>query len=108
MGRIRIGSLHSFTALALLLAMQPLAAGGFPEDVTEFLDERELCVHFSQEPWPEGSSTEEIERRTFIARQINRFCTGLNEIELNLRRKYRDQRAVIEELDKHKAYGLTQ
>ncbi len=70
-----------------------------PQDVGEFLRRAELCVHFRQEPWPEGKSAEDAERRDFIVRNIEQFCTGLAEEDRSLREKYRGESSVIKALD---------
>ena len=76
-----------------------LAAENVPKDVAEFLKRGELCEHFRQEPWPEGGSEEAIERREFIAKQIEDFCTGLPAAGSNLREKYQEKSFVIEKLN---------
>ena len=92
--------IHSILTLFFLLAAPILAAAELPKEVAEFVDRRELCEHFRQEPWPEGTSTEEHERRDFIVNQIKQFCTGSDEVAQKLRRKYKNEQAVIEKLDK--------
>jgi len=91
---------RTFLALVLILLASVLAAEEVPKDVAEFLERNELCEHFRQEPWPEGQSDEEKERREFIAKQIERFCTGLNDTGRNLRRKYHGNALVIDKLNK--------
>lgn len=60
------------TLVPMLLAVT-LAAKEVPHDVAEFLRRAELCAHFRQEPWPEGKSAEDAERREFIVKQIEAF-----------------------------------
>lgn len=91
--------MRNMLALFFLLAASMLAAAELPKEVTAFIERRELCEHFRQEPWPEGTSIEESERRDFIVNQIKQFCTDSYKAAQKLRRKYRNERAVIEKLD---------
>lgn len=91
------------TLVPILLA-PTLAAAEVPHDVAEFLQRAELCTHFRQEPWPEGQSAEESERRKFIVKQIEEFCTGLPEANRKLRDKHLREPAVINKLNKAKAW----
>jgi len=61
----------SFGWLPPLFAQQPL-----PDEVTEFIEQRTLCEHFRAEPWSEGNTSEELERREFLIEQSQRYCTG--------------------------------
>lgn len=81
--------------LALLLAASPVAADRLPADATAYLEQRALCDHFRQEPWPEEASAEARARRAFLAGQVERFCTGLDEITRELRQKYRNRPGVL-------------
>jgi hypothetical protein len=90
--------------LVLILLAPTLAAEELPHDVAEFLRRAELCTHFRQEPWPEGKSAEETERRDFIAKQIGEFCTGLPEESRKLREKYLRESSVINEMNKAKEW----
>ncbi len=58
--------MRNILARFFLLATPILAVAELPKEVAEFVERRELCEHFRQEPWPEGTSTEEHERRDFI------------------------------------------
>jgi len=91
--------------LVPILLTSVLDAEDVPKDVAEFLKRGELCEHFRQEPWPEGGSEEERERRKFIAKQIEDLCTGLPEVGLILREKYHDKPSVIEKLDETRKWG---
>lgn len=92
--------MRNLLALFFLLATPILAAAEFPKEVLELIERRELCEHFRQEPWPEGTTIEESERRDFIVNQIKQFCTDFDEAAQKLRRKYRNKQAVIEQLDR--------
>jgi len=87
-------------ALVSILVAPILAAEQVPQDVDGFLRRAELCAHFRQEPWPEGTSPHDVERRGLILKQTERFCAGLPEESRHLREKYRDEPLVIKELDK--------
>ena len=91
------------TLVPILLA-PTLAAEQVPHDVAEFLRRTELCAHFRQEPWPEGKSEADTERREFIVDQIEEFCTDLPEANRNLREKYFDDPSVISGLNKAKKW----
>ncbi len=91
------------TLVPILLA-PTLAAEQVPHDVAEFLRRTELCAHFRQEPWPEGKSAADTERREFIVNKIEEFCTDLPEANRNLRKKYFDDPSVISELNKAKKW----
>lgn len=87
-----------------ILLTPTFAAEQVPSDVAEFLRRTELCAHFRQEPWPEGKSAADTERRGFIVNQIEEFCTDLPEAKRNLRDKYLDHPSVISELNKAKKW----
>lgn len=86
-------------ALALLLAASPVTADRLPADATAYLEQRALCDHFRQEPWPEEASAEARARRAFLAGQVERFCTGQDEAARELRRRYRDRPEVLDSLE---------
>lgn len=72
--------MRNILALFFMLAATELAAAELPKDVVDINERHELCEHFQQEPWPEGTSTEEHERRDFIVNQIKQFCTDSGEV----------------------------
>jgi hypothetical protein len=39
--------------IGLLLAGTSLATEGYPQEAAEYIERREICEHFRQEPWPE-------------------------------------------------------
>jgi len=88
-------------ALGLLFTASAIAAEAYPRDVAEFVERREACEHFREEPWPEGSSIGDRERREFIAGQFERFCRGSDRAIHELKKKYQDDRAVIERLERY-------
>lgn len=90
-------------ALALLFATSPLAAESHPPEVAEYIAQREICEHFREEPWPEGSSVEDKERREFIAARYKRYCTGSDQTARELKGKYKNNRTVMDRLEKYEA-----
>ena len=86
--------------LALVWLLPVLAQQPMPDDVTAFIEQRTLCDHFREEPWPEGGSTEEAERRAVISQQIKRYCAGSDESLRSLKERYRDDRVVMQQLEK--------
>jgi hypothetical protein len=71
-----------------------------PDDVSAFIEQRTLCEHFRAEPWPEGESPEERERREFLILQLQRYCRGSDEQRHLFRERYRGNRAVLQQLGK--------
>lgn len=86
--------------LPLLLGAALSVAAELPAEVADHLARRELCQHFRDEPWPEGNSLEDRERRSHIVSQIDSNCTGLEQAGQDLRRRYIGQPSVIRELDR--------
>ncbi|HZW19963.1 hypothetical protein [Noviherbaspirillum sp.] len=70
-----------------------------PKEVKEFIAERNTCDHFRCEPY-EGDSPEQIERRTFIIDSLDIFCSGTDRRLAALKRRYKNNRSVIQELNK--------
>lgn len=89
--------------LGLLFAAPSWAAETYPQEVAEYVERRELCEHFRQEPWPEGSSEADRARRAFIAAGFKRHCTGADQAIRALRQKYRGDRTVMDRLEKYEA-----
>ncbi|MFC5699364.1 hypothetical protein ACFPU0_27995 [Pseudomonas sp. GCM10022186] len=87
--------------IGVLLAEASLAADAYPPDVAQFIERRELCEHFRQEPWPEGRSVEEKERRAFIASQLERYCKGSDQAIGELKKKYVNNRRVTDRLKRY-------
>ncbi|MGH8354225.1 MAG: hypothetical protein ACRERY_11970 [Pseudomonas sp.] len=84
-----------------LFAASLFAAENLPHEVADFIERREVCEHFRQEPWPEGASVEDTERRAFIAGQFERFCRGSDNAIQELKKKYENDRAVMERLGQY-------
>jgi hypothetical protein len=87
--------------IGFLLAGASLATGIYPQEVSDYIQRRELCEHFRAEPWPEGASDEERERREFIALQLKNYCEGADRGLRELKAKYRDERGVMDRLEKY-------
>lgn len=92
-----------FLALVLALLCGGVSASDYPPEVAAYIERRELCEHFRDEPWPEGRSAEELERRDFIARQFERYCRGSDRALRELKAKYAADRGVIERLNQYEA-----
>ncbi|HEY0721873.1 MAG TPA: hypothetical protein VGE50_11540 [Gammaproteobacteria bacterium] len=74
------------------------AEDALPAEVVQFIEQRTLCDHFRDEPWPEGDSQEERERRTFLSTQLEQLCKGSDERLRLLREHYRGDQKVVEAL----------
>lgn len=91
---------YQFTlALILMFAGPSLAQESYPTEVAEYIEKREICKHFRLEPWPEGSSNEEKERRAFLAAQSERYCKGSDQAIRELKKKYKNNKRVTERLE---------
>lgn len=84
-----------------MFPMPLLAAKGSPPEVVRYIEHREFCEHFRSEPWPEGASIADKERREFLAQQFGRYCKGSDAGLRELKRKYKGDRSVIERLEKY-------
>lgn len=93
-----------YVAISVLLAGAALASDIYPQEVSEYIGRRDACEHFRAEPWPEGASSEEQERRDLIAARLHQYCKGSDQALRELRAKYRDNRAVVERLERYEAY----
>ncbi|NMF95995.1 hypothetical protein GPA27_01105 [Aromatoleum toluolicum] len=80
-----------------------LASEIFPTEVSEYIGRRDACEHFRAEPWPEGASSEELERRDFIAAQLLHYCKGSDQALRDLKAKYRGNRVVMDRLERYEA-----
>jgi hypothetical protein len=87
--------------LGVLCPTALLAEESYPLEVSDYIERREVCEHFRQEPWPEGSSTEDKGRREFIAAQSDRYCKGTDQAIRELKRKYKNDKSVIKRLEKY-------
>lgn len=67
----------------------------YPHEIRAFIDQRDSCDHFRGEPWPEGDSTHERERRRKLASAMKTACAGTDARLLALREKYRNDESVV-------------
>lgn len=67
----------------------------YPADVRAFLDDRELCEHFRNEPWPESDSSADRARRRQLIDGIRTSCAGTDRELADLLARYRDDAAVM-------------
>lgn len=67
----------------------------YPHEVRAFIDQRDSCDHFRGEPWPEGDSTGEGERRRELTSAMKTACAGTDARLLALRAKYRDDANIV-------------
>jgi hypothetical protein len=49
---------------------------GLPSDVRAFMDDRDACDHFRGEPWPEGDTGADRERRRELVEAMRTNCAG--------------------------------
>jgi hypothetical protein len=90
-------------ALLMLCMSAPLAAlakDELPPEVSRFIDERDSCEHFLGEPY-EGDTPEMIERREFIYESVEIFCAGTDRRLAALRKRYKNNPAVINLLKRY-------
>ena len=74
-----------------------------PADVITFVDRRDGCDHFRGEPWDNGDDPIKKERREFIIKNLNEFCTGTDKQLEELREKYRDDATLSNLLEKYES-----
>lgn len=67
----------------------------YPHEVRAFIDRRDRCDHFRGEPWPEGDSATERERRQELRAAMNTACSGTDARLRALRAKYRDDADIV-------------
>lgn len=84
--------------LALLWQFPMHAQEPLPSDVLVFINQRTRCDHFREEPWPEGGTPAEKERREFLSTQMEHYCKGTDIKLRELRERYRDDLEVSQRL----------
>lgn len=87
----------------ILLAGSLLAAESYPQEIVGYIERREICEHFRQEPWPEGISPEEKERKEFLSGQLDRYCKGTDQALRELKIKYKNNQSVMNRLEQYEA-----
>jgi hypothetical protein len=92
------------TAALLLMYMNvslaALAQEKIPVEVSQFINERNICEHFLDEPY-EGDTPEMIERKEFIQESIEIYCAGTDRRLAALRKRYKNNPAVINRLQRY-------
>lgn len=87
--------------LFTLLFLIPLSVAAtetsvdIPQDVLMFVEQRDSCDHFLNEP-PYNE-----ERREFLSQKITELCVGIGEQFQSLKMKYKENSAVINFLEKY-------
>lgn len=66
-----------------------------PADVRAFVADRELCDHFRGEPWPEGDSDADRERRRHLVDGARRECAGSDRRLAALKSRYAGNPSVM-------------
>jgi len=86
--------------MLLVLSGASVAGDNFalPPEVASYIEDRDLCEHFAQEPF-EGKSPEQIERREFLQQSIEIHCAGTDRRLAALKRRYIGNRAVLSRLE---------
>lgn len=92
---------HFILALSVLLSGASAAEEILPSEVLDYIERRKICEHFRQEPWPEGSTNEDRERREFLHGQFQNYCAGTDRAIEELKRKYKNDPAVSVELNSY-------
>lgn len=87
---IRIGFL---AAAGLMPALNVGHSKDMPPDVSAFIEERQICDHFR------GEGSDDPERQAEIDASLDRYCTGTDARLAGLRAKYRDDVAILADLD---------
>jgi alpha-D-ribose 1-methylphosphonate 5-phosphate C-P lyase len=75
----------------LFLVSASVAADGHPPEVAKYIERCEICEHFRQEPWPEGSTVDDKERREFLVSQFERYCKGTDKCYWRTKEKVQEQ-----------------
>lgn len=89
-------AIERFRAAALLLgALAGCASTPAPVDLKTYLERREMCDHMRGE-FPDPPDPERMRE---IVEQVDRFCPGSDAQLAALKRRYRDDPAVMATLD---------
>lgn len=79
-------------------AAQAADTPAFPSEVKSYIENRELCEHFRQEPF-DGSTPEQVERREFLRESVEIYCAGTDRRLVALKKRYIGNRAVLSRLE---------
>jgi len=80
--------------LSLLLALSNASMGALPQEVAIFVVERDTCEHFRGEPI-EGTSAEQVERRTFVHGSLEIYCAGTDRRLAALKKRFAGNASVM-------------
>ena len=80
--------------LSLLLALSNAPVAALPPEVATFVVERDTCEHFRGEPI-EGSSAEQLERRTFVQESLEIYCAGTDRRLAALKKRFAGNASVV-------------
>ena len=69
-----------------------------PPEVRSYIEDRELCEDFRQEPF-EGRTPEQVERRQFLQQSIEIHCADTDRRLAALKKRYAHDRAVMSRLE---------
>ena len=86
--------------LALSGAVVAADNSALSPEVASYIEERELCEHFRQEPF-EGNTPEQIKRREFLQESIELHCAGTDRRLAALKKRYIGNRAVLSRLEQY-------
>jgi len=95
-------SFHQTLAVLLAIsgAAQAADTSALPPEVKSYIEDRELCEHFRQEPF-EGSTPEQVERREFLQESVEIHCAGTDRRLAALKKRYVGNRAVLSRLESY-------
>ena len=93
-----LDAMRARLVLAATLVIGVAHAQGLPEEVARFLEERRTCEHFLGEP-VEGRTSEERERRDFVADSIDIYCSGTDRRLAALKHRYAADGAAMAALN---------
>jgi len=71
-----------------------------PIEASHFIEERDICEHFLDEPY-DGDTPDLIERREFIQESIEIYCAGTDRRLAALRKRYKNNPEVIKRLKRY-------
>ena len=83
--------------LAITGAVHAADAPALPPEVVTYIEDREMCEHFRQEP-AEGRSPEQVERRKFVQESIEIHCAGTDRRLAALKARYVGDQEVLRRL----------
>ena len=90
---LKLKAKRSITLLLTAFLSMPVGASDLPKDVVKLLESRESCDHWR------GEEGYDAERKADIAWAICASCTGTDEKLALLKKKYRDNKSVMDKLN---------